>query len=777
MKKHILPLLAALALPFACTVVEDPGVTEDLADSTTTSLVISANPSGITKAVLNEDNSVSFVDGDAISVFGCQILEEYGIREYEEPSKFSTSRIYADGSADFEGQVGSTDGPMPVMYPYQDGAKIVKYNKVNRLEFTIPVVQEAVPGSYDPAAAISLGMAEMSGDGTASASLDNACTLIKFTVPFGEYGKVTLNATTGICGACYANVSSDAIGNIVLSGMDTEVSEIVSLEGDITGGNVYFIAVAPGEYPDGFSIRLYDKKDELAGEKTTAKSVTFKKGRILNLGALPTISPTWAGDGTKDRPYEIASSAHLKLLAQAFSLRETAKQYEGKYFKQTTDINMDGEAITIGNYSDRYQDTTPSWQVPTAFNAHYDGGGYTISNYKLKFINYRLDSHYLAGLFNIVSNATIENLNLRPAKQESGFLIDGLTSTANYYYIGLLAGEIDGECTISNCHVLPDSYTVSAYAGSSFDPSQTVVLGGLVGRTIAHGGRSVKLLNCTNAANLTIEGGVHQNVAGGLIGTNYGGYHYQYIDRCRNKGNITVISTKEKSGPEVFAGGIIGRITDDGSDVVFRISNCVNEGKITATNKYADDACAGGIAGSNNSDGWYDLGGSVDPWVYNCLNKGDIHAGCLDGMTTVGYDAYAGGIFGYCFDYDTRLALCVNVGHITATGAPMVGPICGTRGTHLWCFWLDADEFEGFVYYEYTNCHACTGFIKGSGDNAGTPEYVRLHGKANDSESGLIWEKTDWSQAQWASAAQWTGSSNSNWDDESTYENTLDLVF
>ena len=150
-----------------------------------------------------------------------------------------------------------------------------------------------------------------------------------------------------------------------------------------------------------------------------------------------------------------------------FSLRETARPYAGKYFKQIKDINMGGEAITIGNYADRYQDTTPSWQVPTAFNAHYDGDGYTISNYKLKFINYRLDSHYLAGLFNIVSNATIENLNLSPAKQESGFLIDGLTSTANYYYIGFLAGEIDGECTISNCHVLPGSYTVSAYAGSS----------------------------------------------------------------------------------------------------------------------------------------------------------------------------------------------------------------------------------------------------------------------------------------------------------------------
>ena len=747
-----------MLLPFACNTIEEPSIDPDPVEGQETGagthLVITANPSSVTKSTLNEDNSVSFVSTDTLSVFDSN----------NNNCVFTVKKLYADGSADFEGFVSNADGQMPVMYPYQKNSYVEKSGPAVKLYFSIPAEQRAVEGSYDPSATISLGTAEMTGDGIACTTLSNMCALVKFTMPKGNYSKVTLTADeTQLCGKCNVNVNSSK----TIMGMEN--GNTVSLNGAISGGKTYYLSVIPGTAYNGFTVRIYDANGDLAGERSTTKEVTFTMGKILNIGTLPTAgdSEKWLGEGTQSSPYIIASPKHLEMLADAFSLRETAEPYAGKYFKQTNDIDMGGKAITIGNYADRYQDTDPAWGVPTAFNANYDGGGHTISNYKLKFIY--MSAIYVAGLFNCVSDATISNLNLKPALYDSGYLIDGLESTVRWYYIGFLTGEICGPCTITNCHSLEGDYVVTACDDYSIEPSQVVAFGGLAGYTVADVDQNIIFRNCTNEADLTIEKGTNMTTAGGLIGTNYGGGQYQYIDRCRNKGDITVSSKKA----EVFAGGFIGRITDTNSQVVFRISNCVNEGTVTAVNEAAEYACAGGIAGSNDSDGNI----TDEPWVYNCLNKGDIHAECLDAMTSIGYDALAGGIFGYCYDSDTNLALCVNVGRITSAGDPHAAPICATGGHHMWCFWLMTDEFEGYEPASYYHCYPCIGFIEGTGSYAGTPEYVRLHGKAADDETGEdLYEKTEWSKSLWTLAASWKGQSDLYWSSPD-HKNTLDLDF
>lgn len=746
MKKSIIPFAAALLLPFACTRLEESSVTPKGVDGM--HLVISANSSPVSKTTLNADNSVSFQESDALSIFS-QIEEN----SYSN-NKFTLSRLYDNGSADFEGSVTSADGPLPVMYPYREEAHIDKYGVTHKLYFSVPAEQKAVPGTFDPAAAISLGMAEVdkTGEGgKASVALSNACALIKFTVPLGNYSKVELSANgCEICGPCSVN----AIGTIGDIAVTTGGENTVTLTGDIEGGNTYYLAVVPGKATGGITVKLYDTLSTIAGEKSTSNPVEFKKGCILNIGVLPTSTPTWKGDGSEANPYLIETSDHFRLLAQAFSLRETATPYAGKHFLQTADIDMSGEAITIGNYKDRYRDTEPAWGVPTFFNAVYDGGNHTISGYRLKFITNR-DCQYNAGLFNCVRDAEIKNLKVRPAVNERGNLADNLNDVNGYYHIGMLVGYLGGNTVISGCTSLAKSgggtYIVESTEETGFlgDTPLTINFGGLIGYISENLWDTVTISRCTNEADLRLEKGSNMNVIGGLIGTNYYETSTINIDRCRNKGDVTAFSNKA----EVFAGGIFGRITDgSGGDILVHFSNCVNEGNIEANTKASEDACAGGMAGSNNSDGWGFMQFSdEDPWVYNCLNKGTIYA-------KGGDDVWAGGIFGYCYDSDTKLALCVNTGSISAEGDKNIGPMCGTGGDCWWCFWTEPGRVIN----------------AGDANSPGTLEYVRIHGRSDGSDTeGALFGKTDrgdygWKESDWAQAASWTGSSEGN---------TLDLVF
>lgn len=310
-----------------------------------------------------------------------------------------------------------------------------------------------------------------------------------------------------------------------------------------------------------------------------------------------------------------------------------------------------------------------------------------------------------------------------------------------------------------------------------------VMVGGLVGMTTGVLGdgdsKCPSILNCTNQATIIVYDGRNRINVGGILGSNMPINEICYIDRCRNKGKISVIS----ENAEVFAGGIAGRITNKNNleTGTYRFSNCVNEADIeaiTSANKYA---CAGGIIGSHNSDG--DWG--EDPWFHNCLNKGDIYAsGGADNVFNTTH-ANAGGICGYCDDGDTVFALCVNTGRVLAEVDPKTSPITVTGGTQCWCFWLATDAFdinngfkpEGYFYSGTLLC--CYGFIQATDSGADNPEYVRTHGKTSDYKgSDTLYNKdvTKWTESEWKSAAKWTGFSDSDWG-ESSHRNELDLIF
>lgn len=776
MKKSIIPILAVLMLPASCARMEIPAdpAEQQQGERIEGALVISASADADTKAALVDNTRLAFQSTDALSVFS-------GSGDDYSNDCFTVLDVYADGTADFQGTPALEAGAgMAVMYPYQEDAILERYGPTaanqRKLTFTIPVEQTATAGSFDPAAFICTGMTESVDESGLRVTLGTVCALVKFTMPEGSYSKVTLTTNGGESLAGPASVSKADDYKDVITG---ETWSTVTLSGQFTGGQTYYMTVAPVTASKGITVNIFDPEGNLAGEKATAKEVVFTRNRILNLGTLTGQDENkWLGKGTEASPYIISCPNHLRMLSTAYSTKESAENYAGKYFKQVKDIDMGGEPLTIGTFM---EDVNPrDFHYGATFNGTYDGGGHMIKGYKLILVAEKPDfsaRRYAAGLFNIVKNGTIKNLTVLPEAGTNNVTMsaEAFDNHLGSYYIGLLAGIVSGNSTISNCHSGKWTYKFNC-EGDSISNSMDIMIGGLVGATNGVYGdsdaRFPSIRNCTNEATVIVNGGSDQISVGGILGSNLPANEICYIDRCRNKGKISVTSTDA----QVFGGGIAGRISynNEHGTATYRFSNCVNEADIEAITTSNDYACAGGIIGSHNADGdWGD-----DPWFHNCLNKGDIFASGGDDIVFDITGANAGGICGYCVDEDTKFALCINVGRINAEVDPYIAPITVTDGDQYWCYWLNTDQFNGYKPDgSYYKLFSCDGFINGNGSGTDNPEYVRTHGKTGDDKSSkTLYTETEWGESEWKAAAAWTGLSDSNWG-EPGHRNDLDLDF
>lgn len=681
----------------------------------------------------------------------------------------------SDGSADFAGTVNEDDDRYYALFPYSDEAastlKTVSGSPAySTLVSEVPTIQQAVAGSFDPAAALSAGVAFKSGN-SCTLQLYNLCSLIKFSIPDDiTFSKVVFKANGGedIAGAISARVSHSTgeVSQVSVSMESTGESSEVTLQGTIKGGNWYYISVIPQELSSGFGIYFYDDNDAVVSSHVTSKEVTLSRNKILNLGELQAVATLeWTGSGTSSDPYLIYTFEQLDLLAQR--VKSSPSTYAGKCYKQMANINCGGRTIGIAGCfsgSDVY------------FTGTYDGNGYSVKGY-IPGITTNGKNKY-SGLFTMVKNATIKNLTVQP-----DLILTTSEATPDIYYAaGAIAGKVvsgeNSKTVISGCTVLEGSYYVDMGA-----PYSSIVcrIGGIAGTCEDC---NLEITGCTNRADIYVTGGMNINYMhlpegiGGILGYAESDEFEQIIriDRCRNTGNMSDFSRTAAMG----VGGIVGAVYEDtGTDeTVLRISSCVNEGALKAMNpnnsfdyngvySFSETyySYAGGIVGYHGADG-----GTYDPYIYNCLNKGHIEAADQFGA--------AGGIIGYTYDDDTTIALCVNVGTFSGEEDTKFGAISAAGSMAYWpdeenarivgCYWLDP--------YDSPADPA----LPALGDDSDTAPYDCYHYKEITSEhpagrirNGWNTDRTEWTQSQWDSCAGlWKGSATYG---QTQSEITLDL--
>ena len=194
------------------------------------------------------------------------------------------------------------------------------------------------------------------------------------------------------------------------------------------------------------------------------------------------------GFGIKTNPYLIEDAEDLKLLAKKVNSGET---YEGKYFKQTANIDLENEPWT------------PIGKEYNHFKGIFDGGGYKITKLSITSSNEKI------GLFGFVSNATIQNCNVTGEIEGNNF-VGGIVGNAGKNthilncsfqgnvrgkldYVGGIVGNTSSGCEVSGCFVT-----------GKVEGSQRV--GGIVGQGIGI------IKNCYALADVTAR----TAIAGGI---------------------------------------------------------------------------------------------------------------------------------------------------------------------------------------------------------------------------------------------------------------------
>lgn len=326
------------------------------------------------------------------------------------------------------------------------------------------------------------------------------------------------------------------------------------------------------------------------------------------------------GDGTLTNPYLLENASHLFYLAQEVNdtLSATPKDFEGKYFKITQNIDLKSCPWTpIGGEKGQ---TDKAY----LFNGHLDGNNKPISNLYVARPNMEL-----AGFFGKTGRrSSLKNLKFVDGEVIGKRLVGGIA--------GIMYNELMENCSFEGS-VIGDEL-VGGLVGLSEVLSTRVMVkdcyfkGTLSGKTNTGGiigfALGARLANCYSDGTIT-----GQVATGGLLGY------------CGNDSKIMHSYALGEVMGDKNVGGLVGNLK-----TLAMVEDCYFSGSASGMDN------VGGIVGAMSE-------ASGNTVIQRCQNSGSIEAS----------SRFGGGIVGY--SYNNSIALSFNTGKIS--GNKYIGGICG----------------------------------------------------------------------------------------------------
>jgi hypothetical protein len=351
-----------------------------------------------------------------------------------------------------------------------------------------------------------------------------------------------------------------------------------SIEIDMSGPGPYYAAVFPRTMPSGSKIVMTTSTGKQYVRTINAENTfTLNKIKSFSVDAAfsgaTLVSDGWAGSGTEDDPYLIASEGDLHLLAN--NVNNRVDYYSGKYFRLVRDIS-------ISNFR-----PIGSTNEGNGFQGNFDGNFHTITinSFDLEYLSTQSANSYevYMGLFGRIKGTS----GTTPRSVIRDLHVAGTINTGNDFvrgphYYGSICGYATGNVIFEQCG---SSLGMRLYGYYAHYPSRAKLMaaGGLVGYAAA----TVQIDRCYNTGNLAAYSNANSGnrfYVGGICGNLYGGL----ITLCYNTGNITGQITQ--SGYGAFVAGIAASNTTSGS-----VEGCYNQGKIIAYGASSTSAKAVGI--------------------------------------------------------------------------------------------------------------------------------------------------------------------------------------
>ena len=300
-------LCLGLALTTASCSQDDFDSTEATGEKLVEMSFIAGSSQPVTRTVLGSDGAtVTWQTNDKIGI---------GFKGYQ-PKNYPFTTPTSGSDVRFWGQAPNQPNPYFMMYPYQQDAKISANNNTQAIyEYNFPKDQNAIAGTFDPKANVSVGIIPQRGKPFIAYNVGG---LLRFTIKGTSNVKQVKLLSIGqenLAGNLKSTITFANDGKISAAKNEfTTASPVVNLKaesGNLEENKAYYIALPEQKLSQGLTL-VFIMQDGKAILKKVKQEINIQRAKVYDLGEMTL-------DATKAKAFILKNQGLIEAVAAKVS--------------------------------------------------------------------------------------------------------------------------------------------------------------------------------------------------------------------------------------------------------------------------------------------------------------------------------------------------------------------------------------------------------------------------------------------------------------------------